>query len=310
MFPPKFNAPVGARGIKIMFNDEIAQAFSIDHQLGESGSVGKVYQVTEKETKKKYALKVIRVDTPGGRTDFPKVRDAIAEYHEVQNAVKEFKYHNIAATDHATYDKHFLQVYDIALVLGSERDDICILMEKADGSLFDAHKLFGHVTAQHFCEWLSFILQGIRVMHKKDLVHRDLHPGNILFVGKRPVIADFGQSCFAGVCINEPIENSSSMAIEAYKDVDTLLQRIMEAHNLIAHQQGQATILSESMKNDIERARKAVKKYAHYLEHYKSPRERVLRMKRDKEVTYDEMQSMEQLDHIVSKIRTICKAAV
>lgn len=66
-------------------------------------------------------------------------------------------------------------------------------MPIADRSL--ANLVKQHPTGQPADSALSImlkILDALQHIHERDVVHRDLNPGNILFIGGEPVISDFG----------------------------------------------------------------------------------------------------------------------
>lgn len=87
-------------------------------------------------------------------------------------------------------------------------NDLFIIMEHC---ICDLRCLHTHVFQKKMCFTLSEvkcimrqILVGLDYVHKKGVIHRDIHPGNILISSNGMVkIADFGLAC-----INEPAQSS------------------------------------------------------------------------------------------------------
>lgn len=299
MSKPQFNAVPNEEGLKYMADTSVWNHFDLGPQLGENGSYGSVFIVTDKHTGKQYAMKMISVENQYGVTDYEKIRRSVLEYQHHLRAVTN--------PDTNEFNKHFIQVYDYALVFGKRGGHVFILMEKGDGTILDAATLFGRkVTPRDVCVWTEFLMKGLRVMHKKGLVHRDLHAKNILFVGGRPVIADFGQSCFGSVCANGESLTERQLHGDTYMDVKQTILSILEAEQLIAHQQGHA-LLPDTLRKEMKLARQTVAKYEDYHTSYEKTRERLLRMKKDGDIEFDKIVSMKDLDNIVLRIKDICK---
>jgi serine/threonine protein kinase len=131
---PQFNAPRNKQGHKFLFEKYLWEEFELGSQLGEDGQYGSVFKVIDRQSKQEYAMKKINVENEHSATDFEKIRKAVMEYQ-----------HHLRAITTITHqmDKHFLQVYDYALVGTKNGIQIFILMEKADGTLLDAARLFG-----------------------------------------------------------------------------------------------------------------------------------------------------------------------
>jgi serine/threonine protein kinase len=294
MYPRITGSP--GKDINITFTTDFWEQFEKIRQLGSPGKYGSVFEVREIKTGIHYAVKIVDVHGPNG-TDFLKVREAVLE----------FNYHRRALTDPGSdqLDKHFIQVYDCALILGDNASFVFILMEKADITLLDAVKSKS-VTRKHLCAWASFILTGIRIMHKKGLVHRDLHELNILFVGNRPVIADFGISCFNDVCVNRIMDSDSSMVLETFHDVKTFILTLLRIEKEASHHHG-FSLFSEKMRSKLDRLRKRIDKNASYLKDYSDIRKRNIFMKRDNEFSFAELNEMMDLDKIVDKVQSLCR---
>ena len=153
-------------------------------ELG-SGTFGKVYEIENKETKKKYACKHI---TKKKICDMNKFNNEI-------NIMREINHPNI------------IKLYEIY----EDQRHIDLVMEEClGGELFDRimeriqeKKIYNEKEASII---FKQIMKGVEYCHSKGIVHRDLKPENILFLTKEensPIkIIDFGLSKIFGEKIN------------------------------------------------------------------------------------------------------------
>ena len=153
-------------------------------ELG-SGTFGKVYEIENKETKKKYACKHI---TKKKICDMNKFNNEI-------NIMREINHPNI------------IKLYEIY----EDQRHIDLVMEEClGGELFDRimeriqeNKIYNEKEASII---FKQIMKGVEYCHSKGIVHRDLKPENILFLTKEdnsPIkIIDFGLSKIFGEKIN------------------------------------------------------------------------------------------------------------
>jgi serine/threonine protein phosphatase PrpC/predicted Ser/Thr protein kinase len=66
-------------------------------------------------------------------------------------------------------------------------------------------------------ELIEQLIRGIRAFHRKDTLHQDLKPDNIVVGSKGPVIVDFGSCWIAGVAeIGAPIERDKILGTADY----------------------------------------------------------------------------------------------
>lgn len=77
-----------------------------------------------------------------------------------------------------------------------DADRIVLMMEVANGDLFDVLKLAGgRLKEIHVADVMRQILEGLDYLHSKNVVHRDLKPENVLVAaGGTLKLADFGLS--------------------------------------------------------------------------------------------------------------------
>ena len=83
---------------------------------------------------------------------------------------------------------NIISVYDF-------NDEECsYLMEKAEMDLFEYLKLQVGLSKKEKLQIIYDVLKGMKFAHDNDIIHRDLHLGNILKVNDHFVISDFGWS--------------------------------------------------------------------------------------------------------------------
>lgn len=74
-----------------------------------------------------------------------------------------------------------------------ENDVPCIVMEFVEGeSLDNLAKNRGALPEQEAIKYIKEVAEGLIFLHSKDLIHRDVHPGNILINQKKAIVIDFG----------------------------------------------------------------------------------------------------------------------
>ncbi|KAK8841996.1 hypothetical protein M9Y10_026209 [Tritrichomonas musculus] len=147
--------------------------FEIGNEPIGSGSFGKVYLVTNKEDKEKYAMKVLKCEKDNLEREIE-----ILEYvnHPTIAKYLDHSYHD--------YKKH---------------KNITILMEYAENNslafvIKNNPKKLDNTNRQII---LVGIARGMKYLHDRNIIHRDLKPENILLNALlQPIISDFGLSKF------------------------------------------------------------------------------------------------------------------
>ncbi|RHZ57535.1 hypothetical protein Glove_386g16 [Diversispora epigaea] len=112
-------------------------------------------------------------------------------------------------------DTEFLNEVIIVINAGAQTKNYAFILEYAkNGDLHHfIHKNFEVSTWNDKFKYLKSIIEGIKDIHDKKIVHRDLHSGNILINenksdnGKNPIISDLGFS--------QPANNDSNLSRES-----------------------------------------------------------------------------------------------
>jgi serine/threonine protein kinase len=113
-----------------------------------------------------------------------------------------------------------------------EKGRLWIVMELLEG--LTLKETVAHVgpLPVHWAAWIGFqLLSGLRHAHDEGVLHRDIHPGNILLTGDRVVLSDFGIAA-----VREDPVTSSTMPLQvspAYMAPERLLGKpVSEAADL------------------------------------------------------------------------------
>ena len=139
------------------------------------GSSGKVFLVEEKATKRQFAMKVIDVV---GENDTKNLQNEI-------NLIKKLA---ISHPNIAHYEESFYDNIENAFI---------VLMEYCQGgslrSIINQHKEAGEkIPEKKVIEYLAQIILALNFIHTQNMIHKNLHPNNILLDDKgRIKITDF-----------------------------------------------------------------------------------------------------------------------
>jgi len=143
--------------------------YLVTHRIG-VGGMGMVYEAEDERLQRKVALKVL---PPWSRFD----EKAVARFRREAHASSSLNHPNICT------------VYEFDEVDGRP----FIAMELVDGPSLRKKINAGPVDPSHALEIVAGVADGLAHAHAREIVHRDIKPGNILLDGDgRPKIADFG----------------------------------------------------------------------------------------------------------------------
>ena len=115
----------------------------------------------------------------------------------------------LASLDHP----HIVPIYDFV-----ERDGLCLLvMERLrNGTVWDRFSKAG-LTAEQSCAIVIAASAGLEHAHRKDVLHRDVKPENMMFSGDGVLkVADFGIARVVGAATGTATRAGSAMGTPAY----------------------------------------------------------------------------------------------
>lgn len=145
--------------------------YSIKKHVG-AGHFGDVFRAHDLILDAEKAVKIIplNVDT-----------DAVAKLAE-------------ARIMHALRHKHIVKINEADIIEGHGQNLIVIDMEYiGGGSLEDAIRN-GSLSVTDAVKYISQVLSALEHAHSKNVLHRDIKPGNILLDGSRAKLSDFGHA--------------------------------------------------------------------------------------------------------------------
>ncbi|CAB4432550.1 unnamed protein product [Rhizophagus irregularis] len=121
---------------------------------------------------------------------------------------------------------------NIIKFVGVINDEInySLVLEYADGGTLGKYlEIAETLTPEIQLKFAKEIASAIYCLHNYDIIHRDIHPNNILVHGHVIKLADFGRSCIQGSDVDtevfdilngvreEPIPNTNVKFIELYQ---------------------------------------------------------------------------------------------
>ena len=135
------------------------------------GGFAKCYMMTDLDTKKVYAGKVVSKAT-------------LSKYRAKEKLTTEIKIHKSLKHEHVVGFHRFFE----------DRENVYILLELCSNqSLMDLHKRRRALTEPEVRYYLKQIIEGTRYMHNRSVIHRDLKLGNLFLNDHMQVkIGDFG----------------------------------------------------------------------------------------------------------------------
>lgn len=140
------------------------QVFSKFGCMGE-GSFGKVYRVRSKEDKKLYAVKRLKANIS--------IND---RYAEVKN------------NEIIGFNPNCVQYF----MAWEENSDTFMLLEYCDMSLADYSKLNNDIPEELLWNVLCDICKALDFLHKRNFLHLDVKPGNVMMKKGLFKLGDFG----------------------------------------------------------------------------------------------------------------------
>lgn len=161
--------------------------YAIEDRLGAGGN-GVVHQCTREVDGEIYAIKFLTsLDDARRRARFEREKGIMAALSGVPH-------------------DHLIRVITDGVVMASQRikrrefekEMPFVVMEKADQSLREFIKKEGYpISSAVYMAQFRGLVSGLEVLHQ-HAVHRDIKPDNILVVGERWVISDFGLCAVVG----------------------------------------------------------------------------------------------------------------
>jgi serine/threonine-protein kinase len=153
--------------------DVLGERYRIEGVLG-AGGMASVYRATDLRLEREVAVKVL---LPNLARD-PSLADRFDREARMLAAVA---HPGVAA------------VFDVDGGNPATGREPFYVMELCDGgSLADRIEAGGRLDPGDVIPTITAVAQGLAELHHQGLIHRDVKPGNILFCGGRPKLADFG----------------------------------------------------------------------------------------------------------------------
>jgi len=157
------------------------------------------------------------LNKPGGTTDENnlrrRVRLAIRNVKKIPSFLKDARYRGIESTSEFLNDmaKEVNRIFEISGVtdvsvtaqeLRPKLEGNLLISELANGDIISYSKYLINksekLSNNYWFEILEGVLKGIKAMQSVNIIHNDLHPGNVLILIKNdeilPLIHDFGES--------------------------------------------------------------------------------------------------------------------
>lgn len=200
----------------VSVTDGDARSYEVLKDVGRGG-FGVVFEL-KRDDGSKWALKTLP-------TEYGSEQEATALRHEAETAIE---------LDHPNIVK-YIYYYDGC---GDNNLPPYIIMEYVTGgSLRDLLNKLGLASEQLNADTLKplmlGIIDGMETINSK-LIHRDVHPGNILFQDRIPKITDFGLSKVAAKCTRSStfkgIGHMCYMAPEGWKRAESTI--LMDMYSL------------------------------------------------------------------------------
>ncbi|MFC1850586.1 protein kinase [candidate division CSSED10-310 bacterium] len=142
--------------------------YEILEHVGEGG-MADVYKARDKELDEIVALKILK-------SSYSKDEDMIARFKREIKIARKVKHNNVCG------------IYDFGFFEGT----FYISMEYVPGETLTevmwGRRLGGNIVI----DILRGLIDALQVAHQQHIIHRDLKPQNIILLGEKPIITDFG----------------------------------------------------------------------------------------------------------------------
>ena len=146
----------------------VAGRYEIGERLG-GGGFAIVYRAHDRVLDREVALKVLRADRLSP--------DSLARFRREAALARDVAGHRL------------VRIFDI----GSAGDTVFLTMEVVAGGSLDRHLAAGPLAVAEAVRIGVQILEGLRALHARNIVHRDVKPGNVLLTAAGGVkLSDFG----------------------------------------------------------------------------------------------------------------------
>ena len=205
-------------------NERKGRSYVVKEMMGK-GAFGQVFLVEEKQTSVEYAAKIIKSAETYNEYTMEVEYKALVHVNKYERALR--KSQEEMGTSKEKYSSRIVKLRDQFEHLGH----IVLVFEKLDLSLYDLLKVvnFEGVTLNMIREFGRYILEGIVVLHSKNITHCDLKPENIMLIDRelyRLKIIDLGSSCLNNNYITTYMQSRYYRAPEVVLQLKSISQAI------------------------------------------------------------------------------------